>query len=484
LPGIGSRLSITIEVIFLMKIIYLALALALLIGSAMAAEPRINTAQVNWTQSLPSGEGVVFSGTAPGTTTNALYSDGGTLKFNGAAIGNAGYDVRITKSGTTYTATSSAGAILSASTTQSTVLQAAFYNGGHILIDCLMNNITTTVTQNKSISLAGNGPSTGIIGSANPLIQSDAALTHTIHVSDMIIATTGTNDGVHIEKTWSAGSGLVFEFDNVWFQGRGTGGDLVFCYGASQSGFSQCWFSGSNAYGIGRDIIGFNATGNATGGAMNINFDQCEFLNLSIGIDLHGTAGQPTLAGIRAENCMMIFCGTGYRARNVDRPQIVGGMIDYCYHPVIYDGSNYGSVTGAWLAANGANNYSIQIQATDQAVLLTNLLGNTIYNYNSASGILQYTTGHNIAITHIKENIIIGGTKGIYLSGVSGAGQSTHANIKENTMYGITTGIDMTAESQWSWLEGNQYESCTAAIADAGAGNIENLKKVGTTITE
>jgi hypothetical protein len=84
-----------------MKIIYIALALALLIGSAIGAEPRINTAQVNWTQSLPSGEGVIFSGTAPGTTTNALYSDGGTLKFDGEEIGSgsaiAAYDAIITQ---------------------------------------------------------------------------------------------------------------------------------------------------------------------------------------------------------------------------------------------------------------------------------------------------------------------------------------------------------------------------------------------------
>lgn len=73
-----------------MRKILILLALAImLVGSAMAAEPRINTAQVNWTQTMPSGEGIIFSGTVPATTTNTLYSDSGTLKFNGAAIGAA-----------------------------------------------------------------------------------------------------------------------------------------------------------------------------------------------------------------------------------------------------------------------------------------------------------------------------------------------------------------------------------------------------------
>ena len=110
-----------------MKLIYIALALALLVGSTIGAEPRINTAQVNWTQSLPSGEGVIFSGTAPGTTTNALYSDSGTLKFNGAAIGGASVSPDVTAyiEGGVTKAKFTNGTAVTAETNQTLVLRAA-----------------------------------------------------------------------------------------------------------------------------------------------------------------------------------------------------------------------------------------------------------------------------------------------------------------------------------------------------------------------
>ena len=38
-------------------------------------------------------KGVILSDYVPATTTNALYNDGGTLKFNGSAVGGGGGDV-------------------------------------------------------------------------------------------------------------------------------------------------------------------------------------------------------------------------------------------------------------------------------------------------------------------------------------------------------------------------------------------------------
>lgn len=76
-----------------MKLYTLTIIALLLVGCAVAAEPRINVAQVNWTQTLPSGEGLIFSGTAPASTTGKLYVDGGGLMFDGQTIGSGGAGV-------------------------------------------------------------------------------------------------------------------------------------------------------------------------------------------------------------------------------------------------------------------------------------------------------------------------------------------------------------------------------------------------------
>lgn len=76
-----------------MKLYTLTIIALLLIGFAGAAEPRINVAQVNWTQSLPSGEALIFSGTAPASTTGKLYVDGGGLMFDGQTVGGGGAGV-------------------------------------------------------------------------------------------------------------------------------------------------------------------------------------------------------------------------------------------------------------------------------------------------------------------------------------------------------------------------------------------------------
>lgn len=65
-----------------MRQLILILALALLVSGAGA---------IKWGDiEMRDGAGIIFSGTAPGTTTNALYSDAGTLKFNGGSIGGSG----------------------------------------------------------------------------------------------------------------------------------------------------------------------------------------------------------------------------------------------------------------------------------------------------------------------------------------------------------------------------------------------------------
>src|SRR5574344_1207249 len=68
------------------KLIFILILTMLLCGSVEGAT-KIGLDRLNWSQSLPSGEGITFSGTAPASTTGVLYSDSsGTLKFGTSTI--------------------------------------------------------------------------------------------------------------------------------------------------------------------------------------------------------------------------------------------------------------------------------------------------------------------------------------------------------------------------------------------------------------
>lgn len=97
-----------------MKKLILILALALLLCSCVDGATKIGLDRLNWSQSV---DGIIFSGTAPGTTTNALYSDSGTLKFNGSSVagdnGKSPYDIVFNQSSNeTWIAYDSVGAVI------------------------------------------------------------------------------------------------------------------------------------------------------------------------------------------------------------------------------------------------------------------------------------------------------------------------------------------------------------------------------------
>ena len=92
-----------------MRKLILILTLAMLIGSAGA---------IKWGDiELREGAALFLSSTAPGTTTNALYSDAGVLKFNGSNVvsegGKSPFDIVFNQTlDGTWTAYDSVGTVL------------------------------------------------------------------------------------------------------------------------------------------------------------------------------------------------------------------------------------------------------------------------------------------------------------------------------------------------------------------------------------
>ncbi|MFA5409597.1 MAG: hypothetical protein WC343_12575 [Bacilli bacterium] len=69
-----------------MKKLILMLCMLLLLCSCVDGATKIGLDRLSWSQSLPSGEGITFSGSAPAVTTDTLYSNNGILEFDGFKV--------------------------------------------------------------------------------------------------------------------------------------------------------------------------------------------------------------------------------------------------------------------------------------------------------------------------------------------------------------------------------------------------------------
>lgn len=196
----------------------LILALALLIGGAMAAETKLPLVKINWEQSLPSDSnvtltdgfvagtgGIVFNGTAPTATDGVLYSDSGILKWDGAAIGSNylvtvgdgdQFDIDIGD----YTAGDQGEAITDAVD----LLMSRYDNrGGTVAIaPCLINDSSATSAIYLNHTSA-NGASLKIIGSGvgwsgGTIIESPYGI--------LIGAFCDSSDGVYLEDFYLIGN--------------------------------------------------------------------------------------------------------------------------------------------------------------------------------------------------------------------------------------------------------------------------------------
>lgn len=150
-----------------MRKIVSILVLLLLLCSCVDGITKIGLDRLNWDHSLPSGDGIIFSGIAPHTTAGTLYSGSGTLKFgdmniNMAMAGtNAGINVEVYKAGNyIYAQNSLTGEMIASGASPAnddSVLQTACNQGGTIFvhpgtyqdISITSTNVFTLVGANK-----------------------------------------------------------------------------------------------------------------------------------------------------------------------------------------------------------------------------------------------------------------------------------------------------------------------------------------------
>lgn len=182
-----------------MKKIILILALALLLCSCTDASTKIGLDRLNWSQSI---DGIKFSGTAPVTTEDKLYSDGETLKFNGKELGGL-YHGYIKQSGATLLAYNST-SLVASGTDFGTVFNSLVNSlkdentcNAVIYVDTVNASTTTTgyLYTNLSVLSSGIGRASVSTGSVIPLFQvnSTSPAVNYVRINGFDLSYTGTD---------------------------------------------------------------------------------------------------------------------------------------------------------------------------------------------------------------------------------------------------------------------------------------------------
>lgn len=288
--------------------------------------------------------------------------------------------------------------------------------GGILLIPatCILN---TTVTVNKTLTIMGNGFTSVIKGSANPLITTDTNTDHKINIENCKIVTTGSNNGVYINKTWNAGAIPSFKLQNVWFHSEGNAGSLLKIYGSRESAVTNCIFTaGLSWIGPFGTAVGIELVGDTSGGAMNLHFTSCIFANIYRGVYGTGATTRADLfAGFHFSNCEMIACYTGAEFSNGGVFDFTGGMFDFCRNPI---------VLRYWGGANIGGNYISTKEETDIAIKIIGENGNSEEINIHHNGIYTYGDYTSETMTSI----------GVLLDASSGSGGVSKVKIDHNNM--------------------------------------------------
>lgn len=370
----------------------------------------------------------------------------------------------------------------------SSAISAMPSTGGVLLIPsiCVIN---TTISVNKTLRIIGNGFSSVITGSANPLIQTDVDVNHKLIIEDCKIVTTASNTGVFINKTWDAGAISSYELNNVWFHARGNAGSLLKIYGARESIVTSCFFSAElswlTPYGT---AIGIELVGDTLGGAMNLHFSTCIFFNIYQGVKGFGSAARPDLfAGFHFNNCEAIACIIGAEFANGGVFTWGDGMFDYCMSPVILR---------HWGGFNIHDNYIACKDETDTAIWLTGQYGNTIEGTIHNNEIFTYgdyasptmtaigikvdalTGSGGVQQVKIHNNFFRNFSTAVYVNGKDFTLTSYSININDNDMTKSKKGVEIGTYSVNCSVKRNNFNLATIPITDLGIRTVKKENRV------
>lgn len=310
----------------------------------------------------------------------------------------------------------------------------------------------TTITINKTITIEGSGYSSVITGTASPLITTDQNVAHKFMMRDIKVVTTASNTGVYINKTWTAGAVTSFELLNVWFFASGNGGDLIKIYGARESGMYNCHFEGTLSWATGfGTATALKLEGDTLGGAMNLHFQSCKFLNINRAVYGVGDATRPDLfAGFHFNNCEAIACNIGIEFISGGSLWFGDGMLDFCKNPVILRHWSGGSIHDNYIACKDETDYAIQIVPQYGQSDEISIHHNGIYTYG------DYTSGTMTA-------------RGVVIDGTLGNGNVQRIIVSENFMRNFARAVyiqgkDFTFTGYGNIIKTNVIKNCQSAV--------------------
>lgn len=204
------------------KLIFILILTMLLCGSVEGAT-KIGLDRLNWSQSLPSGEGITFSGTAPASTTGVLYSDSsGTLKFGTSTISGRiePFEAQIMKDGANTVLIASNGTKMLSSTNSGGVINWAINHSYHsIYVHSGNYTITESVDlRARKSHLHGAGKETIFYGSISPIvnIKNSGSYYNDVSLSNLFIKGAGNQAYDAVWIGWLALN--VKLMDSIWIE--------------------------------------------------------------------------------------------------------------------------------------------------------------------------------------------------------------------------------------------------------------------------
>ena len=272
------------------------------------------------------------------------------------------------------------------------------------------------------LTIKGDGWSSIIKGSANPLIARHTAVASTLRVQNLKLYTTSTNTALKMYSYGTANNIPRFFVSDVYFYGGYSSPsdgpifiDELNCIFADiqNSYFESAGSSFSTATGI-------RIKAETPYQTDNIKISNCTFTFLKYGVLVDASANTDIRnEGTSINDCL--FLGVWYAVQFIrsNGNTINGGMIDNCVRPLLIDSSDNTFITGIWIHGRGQT--TIEVKGT----------------YKYSSGI--FISGSSIGGYNIEETYL-------YAIDLNGSADNNIANVFMSNIHigtGATSGIRM-----------------------------------------
>jgi hypothetical protein len=366
------------------------------------------------------------------------------------------------------------------STSNSTAIQYALDNG---IQTTLYSNFTisSTVWMNKTETLQGIGPGSGLYGSVSPLLKTDLAQLHNFVIQNMDVTTTSTNTGIYVLKNDTIGTiRLNKNINHINFYAKGDAGYLLEMQGVTSTVVEECNFHGNTMVAKTDCGIYLTASG-ATQQTMNNEIKACYFGWLGYGISSVGDSSYIIYnAGLNIQSCFIVGCRYGLYCSSTDTVYFQNGMIDSCDHGIVFVdvctpliSNNHILVATPDLTCQAAIYItSVNSDVADDGIIY----GNKIYQLNTTAG--KYTVFVAGASAKVIDGYIIDNNH-IYNAGsdidVVVYQYTLSCTVSNNYIYNTNKNCIYTATpTDYIYIRNNWMKTSGTAIADTAVHSIKS----------